>query len=706
MKTDEITTHVGYYYANQYDNFILSVIPSTYREHFAGLSAYEKECALGEVTALLQNIQLRKKTKEKWTRFLDGGCADEGGYKESELIISSNSSTVASFNIHSEYRNLNCNDSSDHANSELSSYQKLEEDVESSCASVEVERRAVGRKYHLLDDSILLSPAVPRTPVATAPHFNFDDDSIEEGEQNSIFRKKRNATTSGKKGLDLQRPRIHHNLVDSHNESLLTNDHLFDCPFSPLSTGRTTDEFNCIPVKGDEGGHSISLLLLSQSPIAAASCDNTKTNPLDETDDAMESPQKLSNSSSQEESFSRKGIFLYALKNNINLSKSRFGIYDSEVEGHYAGYEKFTDDTIQTTDCTMSARRRQLRLATLKQTKHSKTIGVNFASTDLVVVEPEPAVQLKKGACFRMAPLMVMHHRHYQPLERERLGKLNTSMAKRTAIDKHDNVLPFFPDPVNTVFSSRTAERLNRVVSWMQSQEKNHFKLRETQTKTGRENNLEEKENISICNNEIPSGSEGGKGIILSLSISQIQAVVLKFLHNSLQPARGIAHEDCSTKSGGVLLVLREKGASMIAWERLFREKSSLSLLNHASLTGSARKQLSLSRIAGFDIVLTTFDTIKAKERTFTTEPVYDSPIFENTVMNPASSLGSKGKWIDATSFSGDPIKRRSCKQLSCLHGLLWNKVIFVDTLGPQNFSLKINTARAGAGKSLVARSR
>jgi hypothetical protein len=424
----------------------------------------------------------------------------------------------------------------------------------------------------------------------------------------------------------------------------------------------------------------------------------------------MESPQKLNRSSVQEESFIRKkGNFMRAIQSNINLNKSRFGIHEKEVGGTYLGDDKLTDDTIQTIDCTMVARRRQLRLATLKRTKHqTKSIGVNFTNTDLMVSEPEPVVQLKKGVCFRMAPLHVMHQRHYQPLEKESLGGLfNNSTAKLTTINKHnESQLPLFPDPINTVFSSRTAERLNHVVSWMLSQEKNDLKSSAPQNKTSWENNLEEKENISISCNEMPAGTEGSKGILLSLSISQIQAVTLKFLNYSLHSSRGVAYADCSTKSGGVLLVLREKGTSMVTWERLFREKSSLSLLNHSSLSGSARKQLSPSRIAGFDIVLTTFDVIKAKEKTFTTEPVYDSPIIENTIMDQGSSMGSKGKWLDATSSSGDPIKRRSCKQLSCLHGLRWNKVIFVDTLGPQNFSLKINTARAAAGKSLVARSR
>lgn len=713
--TDETTTNVGYYYANQYDSFILSVIPSTYREHYARLSADEKERALGEVTELLHNIHLRRKTKNVLGRPpLVAGCVDEGGSTESD------STTEASFNSRSECSHQHHNESFDNVHSNLSSYQQPQEDDESFCSSVEMERRALGRNINLLDDSTLLSPAVLRTPIATTTHLNHDDDSIdppsnveEEDEQNSIVRRKRNATTSGKKGSDLQRLRIHHTLFDSHNEcneSLLPNDDLLRCPFSPLSTGSTTDTLNGIPGKRGDGRHSLSLLLLSQSPIAAAACDTTKTNTLDEIDDVVESPEKLNRSSTQEESFIRKkGNFMRAFQNNINLNKSRFGIHDKEVGGTYVGDEKLTDDTIQTIDCTVVARRRQLRLATLKQTTHpTKPIGVNFTNTDLVVSEPEPIVQLKKGVCFRMAPLQVMHQRHYQPLEKENRGGLfNNSMAKLTLINKHNEPqYPLFPDPINTVFSSRTAERLNHVVSWMLSQEKNHLKPSALQNKTGWENYLEEKENISFSSNEMSAGAEGSKGILLSLSISQIQAVTLKFLNHSLHSSRGVAYADCSTKSGGVLLVLREKGTSMVTWERLFREKSSLSLLNHSSLSGSARKQLSPSRIAGFDIVLTTFDVIKAKEKTFTTEPVYDSPIIENTIMDQGSSMSSKGKWLDATSSSGDPIKRRSSKQLSCLHGLRWNKVIFVDTLGPQNFSLKINTARAAAGKSLVARSR
>jgi hypothetical protein len=69
----------------------------------------------------------------------------------------------------------------------------------------------------------LLSLPVLITPIATTTHLNHNDDSIdpplneeeENDKQNSILRRKRNATTCGKKGSDLQRLWIKKNMTVS-----------------------------------------------------------------------------------------------------------------------------------------------------------------------------------------------------------------------------------------------------------------------------------------------------------------------------------------------------------------------------------------------------------------------------------------------------------------------------------------------------------
>lgn len=739
--TDAATTAELYYHANQYDTFILSVIPSTYLEHYKSLSKDDKERALEEITELLFRIQLEPSKEEERRSLLELASDDDEEQYSIKTNTTSGSTTKASFDIvpkyhrHHQQNKARAITNTHYENKEQREPQKLLEseiavplytqrqDDDSCCSSVEVERRAAARPIHDPDETILLSPPLLRTP--TSVHFNHDDDgsiilpTYPEEEEDAFARRKRNATTSGKKGLDLQRLRLEQdNILDLHHRNyLFTSDDILESPFSPL-LGRNTTIGN----KGVRQ-HSLSLMLQSQSPIVASEYDNFITS--NDANDTIKSPRNSnfavssstgspsfndeevnSRKNNDEEFFRTKGTTtVISFQKNINLNKSRFGIHDGVAAGNSktstlrmhpeGGGDMFTDDTIQTVDCTMVERRRQLRLATLKRVKHPpSTVRVGSSKNDLLSAESEP-VQLKKGACLRMVPLQVIH-------PRQTADRRNNNRNKNRSLSS-------FPDPIDNVFSSRTAERLNAIVSWMQSQEKKRHHSNIALTKT-RWQHSEDQENLFDTNNDVPTDEYllaiGGKGIILSLSASQIHAITLKFLNKCLHYSHSTTHQHFNTNYGGVLLVLREKGASMVNWERIFREKSSFSLLNHANLSGPARKQLTTSRIAGFDIILTTFDAIKAKEKTFTTETMHEMPILGDTTMDQSTLKDNKGKWLDAASFSGDPIQRRCSKQLSCLHGLRWNKVIFVDSLGPQSYSLKTNTARAAAGRSLVALSR
>ena len=83
-----------------------------------------------------------------------------------------------------------------------------------------------------------------------------------------------------------------------------------------------------------------------------------------------------------------------------------------------------------------------------------------------------------------------------------------------------------------------------------------------------------------------------------------------------------------------------------------------------------------------------------------------DVPIIDDIGYTSQTGSGGGGVWIAATSSTGDPIKRRCCRQLSVIHGIRWNIVIYIDVLGPQSYTLKSTTARAAAGRSLAATSR
>ena len=719
-----------YYHAHNYDTFIGQIITPAYFERFTNLSKDERQTALDQVEELLSCIRIDK-GKEAIRKEETSRIANESiDLLPSNDNYSHDDSTDIKTDIYGKNQQSGVKLSTHQVQDKSSLQPRLNKDED--CSSVEMGRQAI----HDPDETMLIL-SHQKTPPSQCFHYDDDD----RGDATILFsssndgqrvKKKRNATTSGKKGLDLQRLRLtattssDDDVPDTQrrrNKILFSpGDNALNSPFSqPLS------ESSVVSSKAQKRAQSLSLLLQSQSPILPQ-CDNTESSA---SDPMSQSPVARTNrrsirfdveySSQDENDFSPKNTKPLANKSrvdvdnfrkNINLNNSRFGIRDNGSGNSFMHPRGCTDDTIQSVDCTIQGRQRQLRLAASKRTKGPAITGRPHHNAEPV----EMQVQLKKGACFRMPPLQLVHQRsHSDPAKKtpsKRAGLSRTN--KKCDIARNDNRVLSFPDPINHVFSGRTAERLNEIVAWLQSQEKTGQSSAHWNS-WGRQSDGKENQSVSNNANEASFTSFvkpslcGGKGIILSLNLSQIHAVTIKFL--SRCPCRHVSqHFNRANNTiipdstlGGVLLVLRDKDASMIEWERAVREKSSFSLLNHANLSSAVRKQLTMSRITGFDIVLTTFDALKSKEKTYTIDAEHDLPIIEAKT-NKTNSEGSG--WLAAASFTGDPIERRHCRQLSSLHGIRWKKVIFVDVLGPQSYSLKNNTARAAAGRSLVATSR
>ena len=177
--------------------------------------------------------------------------------------------------------------------------------------------------------------------------------------------------------------------------------------------------------------------------------------------------------------------------------------------------------------------------------------------------------------------------------------------------------------------------------------------------------------------------------IVASLSLHQTQATILSLLEG-LQPFEE-NNNDRRCISGETLIVLSHKN-ELDSWELALREHSSCSVLNHGVLTPRSRREIFVSRCAGFDIVLTTADCIKSKEHTFQVNSF-------GCVINSSPNED----WFDV---SCERSTKRKCLQLSLLHKLHWKRVIFVDFPDNKSFVTKANTLKSAAAAAISSSSR
>lgn len=475
--------------------------------------------------------------------------------------------------------------------------------------------------------------------------------------------KKRLATTSGKKGADLQRSRTHHPGTSEECEFAHFNDEeendtsgIIDSP-SPL----LCSSIQSLPSEPEPSGMPSFLAKASQSPIM-------RRNEFDES-----IPSSAERSSSSQETSPRQTIQF------------------SEAPNHDSGGRYAVNDTIDSANCTLKPRRARSR-ADLGG-------GRGFQYYD----DEAPAnIHLRDGALFRMDPLRVRRPRKGSKHEKLRpqnmTGKQQNHRITSTYMNGNSNSsykrnMLSIPDPLSA-FPNRMSEHLGMVSDWLVAKDK-----------AGAFDCSSDDENAYNTENE--GGNEEtteGRGVILSMSPSQIIGVTLKLLlTNGIgQPGRASTCLGSSTPSetvvGGTLVVVRDKEA-VVSWECALRERTCYSVLNHSAMSSTDRKRPKTAvRCAGFDIVLTTFDAIKSKE---VTVPVDD----RGRAMMGKSSF--ENGWYSSRCVAGSMVPQpQACEQLSILHQMKWFRIIFVDMLGRKSYVAKSGTARAKATIALNASSR
>ncbi len=100
---------------------------------------------------------------------------------------------------------------------------------------------------------------------------------------------------------------------------------------------------------------------------------------------------------------------------------------------------------------------------------------------------------------------------------------------------------------------------------------------------------------------------------------------------------------------------------------------------DHAGIQSSLRKLANIAgKCAGFDVVLTTYDTIRTKEVTIPVDALGRAILGGSVPSNECDG------WFTSRGLGtqSGPSVPQKCHQLSVLHRLSWFRVIFMDILG------------------------
>ena len=105
-------------------------------------------------------------------------------------------------------------------------------------------------------------------------------------------------------------------------------------------------------------------------------------------------------------------------------------------------------------------------------------------------------------------------------------------------------------------------------------------------------------------------------------------------------------------------------------------------ILDHAEMQSGLRKLANIAaKCAGFDVVLTTYDSIRTKEATIPVDSM------GRAILRGSVSMSNEDDgWLTSrgSGTQSGPSAPQKCLQLSALHRLSWFRVIFVDILGPK----------------------
>lgn len=294
-------------------------------------------------------------------------------------------------------------------------------------------------------------------------------------------------------------------------------------------------------------------------------------------------------------------------------------------------------------------------------------------------------VTLKGNSCIQYNPLKVYRPPKWAKIyENKRNCKLKQSRKEHNQRNQDVQLVDQNARPLPTLtmiqspfkeFGSRHSERLNVVLDWLMQRER-------------------------CSSNEEEESSLSGKAIILSLNQRQITCLVLQLiLVNSGHPNDDVPYKNRKFlgNSGGTLIVVKAKD-EICGWECELREKTAFSVFNHAALSSSERRSANIkSKASSFDVVLTTYDALKSKEVTVSVD--VNGRVTKQTEHD--------GGWLASrTKNQSDEEDKVRSAVLSRLHLLCWQRIVFIDDLGRKSYLTKPGTSRAEVACSLTGRSK
>ena len=501
--------------------------------------------------------------------------------------------------------------------------------------------------------------------------------------------RKRLATSSGKRGLDLRRFKSNQQAIEDND-----HDHFFAPPYDSFEQDSPIEHIGspchidsmrssiATPPLSLRGGTPSFLAVASQSPILKhneSDASITQADPLTKGAKANRPSSEKSSPSRARASPCQPRVLDSSDVRRQDIRFEDIGL--SEMENHCGERLSMTfDDTVESIDNSVLPRLARDRVA------KGREFDVQKAPVD---------IRLRDGESFRLDPLRCRRPIAARGGRRRRSISLDSSMRDRR--EKHSSQRArsespptlTFPDPLSA-FDRRMAERLDVVADWII---KTDCVWRDKSR--GRS---EDGVRSSAIESTFNDNEEIGRGVFVSMVLTQIIAVTLKLLQtNPSRSEPGNNALDVGRKKelrGGSLVVLRSKEHIEI-WERALRERSPFSVLNHANLTLSERKRSKTpAKCANaFDVILTTYDALKTKEIPFALDDMGRAKIMDNDKHNGWYSSRSQSRPVN-------------CEHLSGLHKIRWNRIIFVDALGRQSYVNKLGTARARAGIALNSNSR
>jgi hypothetical protein len=178
------------------------------------------------------------------------------------------------------------------------------------------------------------------------------------------------------------------------------------------------------------------------------------------------------------------------------------------------------------------------------------------------------------------------------------------------------------------------------------------------------------------------------RAIVLSMEMPLIHDLLLKLV---VETSSGSPSPLLPPGHGNTLVVARGR-EQLEDWSRTFREGSSLTILNHATLPVVQRKtRTTADKCCKYDVVLTTYDCLKSADVTVNLDG-------EGYVSSQGARHGDG--WY-STKNTPSQTEGSQCKQLSVLHCLKWSRLVLIDTVGRKSFLVKHETGRALAARSL-----